>query len=259
MNKMLSKIFYKLGYEIKNIPSNKKSILSDKLSYHETITGNYFLPADAVNDCIALDIKANKIFDENIYNLAKTFIKPGTTVLDVGSNFGQMAILFSNLVGDKGKVYAFDAANFVFQILVKNINSNNKKNIIPTFGAVHNVLGEYLFFPEPDFNKYDTYCSFGIDYKNAKGRKVPTVTIDSLNIPKPISFMKVDVQGGDLFALQGAMKTIEENKMPILFEYEYLFENAMPHNFQDYVDFVSQINYKFVKVIDGQNYLILPK
>jgi len=47
--------------------------------------------------------------------------------------------------------------------------------------------------------------------------------------------------------------------MPIIFEYEYLFEEELNLNFQEYVDFVNEINYKFERVINGQNYLILPK
>ena len=71
--------------------------------------------------------------------------------------------------------------------------------------------------------------------------------------------MKVDIQGGDLQAMQGAVKTIERNRMPIIFEYEYRFEDKLDLKFQDYVNFVHTIEYKFEKVIDGQNYLIIPR
>lgn len=259
MKKIILKIINKLGYSIIKIPKNSKSLLSKKLSFYKTLTGNYYLPTEAYNDVIATSIKENKIFDENIYNAAKELIRPNSSVLDIGSNFGQMAIMFAELVGKNGKVYAFEAADFVFEILKKNIAANKKNNIEANYGAVHNIDKSFLFFPEPDFNKFSTYGSFGIDYKHNIGRKVPTLTIDSLNIQESISFIKIDIQGGDLFAMEGAINTILKNKMPILFEYEYLFEGEMPHDFQDYVDFVNKINYKFVKVIDGQNYLIMPK
>jgi hypothetical protein len=58
--------------------------------------------------------------------------------------------------------------------------------------------------------------------------------------------------------LKGAEKTIKKNKMPIIFEYEYSFEGELGLNFQDYVDFVHSINYRFEKVIVGNNYLIVP-
>jgi hypothetical protein len=83
--------------------------------------------------------------------------------------------------------------------------------------------------------------------------------IDDIEFDKPISFIKIDIQGGDLFALKGAKETIKKYKMPIIFEYEYAFEEELGLNFQEYVDFVDEIDYKFVNVIMGQNYLIMPK
>jgi len=74
-----------------------------------------------------------------------------------------------------------------------------------------------------------------------------------------VSFMKVDIQGGDLFALRGATKTIGKNKMPIVFEFEYELQDDFNLKFQDYINFVSSIDYEFTRVLAGNNYLILPK
>lgn len=235
----------------------KRSIRTDKLSFHKTVTGNYFLPEDAEKDIIANAIKSDQIFDEPIYEIAKQYIKPETIVLDIGSNFGQMAVLFSKIVGEKGYVHAFDADDFVFKILQKNIIENSE-NIKAHFCAVHDVSNETLYFPIQDFERFDSYGSYGIDYVSHKGRPVPTMKIDDIEYDLPVSFIKIDIQGGDLFALRGAVKTIEKFKMPIIFEYEYLFEEELNLCFQDYVDFVGSINYKFAKVIQGQSYLIVP-
>lgn len=272
MKKLLKSLIKFFGFEISRSQKNQivqdfgndyprgRSVKSKFLTYYETKTGNYFLPTDAVNDVIVKAIQNDEIFDIEIYKCASKYIKEGTVVLDVGSNFGQMSILFSNLVSENGKVYAFEADDFIFDVLTKNISANNKAGkIIPHFGAVYNVDNEILIFPEQDFERFETYGSYGIDYSNNKsGRQVNSFTIDSLNIQEPISFMKIDIQGGDLQAMQGAVKTIEKNKMPILFEYEYVFEEEYNLSFQDYVDFVKSINYKFSKNINGQNYLIIP-
>ncbi|MEZ5003164.1 MAG: FkbM family methyltransferase [Chitinophagales bacterium] len=266
----IKKLFRKIGIEISrykketppkpnNLSVSKKEERTNDLTFYETKTGNFYLPTNAHRDIIAKAIINNKIFEPEVVELAKKYIKPGTCVLDVGSNFGQMAIIFGKTVGDNGKVYAFDADDFIFSILKKNISANNLDNIvIPNFGAVHNVAGDTLIFPEHDLSRWGTYGAYGIDYNASKGREVPTITIDSLEIKEPISFMKVDVQGGDLMAMEGAIKTIEKNKMPILFEYEYHLEEEFKLCFQDYVDFVSRINYKFHKVISGHNFLIIP-
>lgn len=259
IKKSILKILRKSGYELVKITPKEQTFHSNELTFHDTSTGKYYLPKHAPFDLIATAIKKNEIFDTEIYNIAKKYIRKDSVVLDVGSNFGQMAILFSNLVGENGFVHAFDADDFVFSVLKKNIETNEKKNILAHYGAVHDKNNETLYFPVPDFERFKTYGAFGIDYTNKKGRPVNTLTIDDLNIDRVISFMKVDIQGGDLYALKGAKKTILKNKMPIIFEYEYVFEEELNLCFQDYIDFVTEINYKFVKVINGQNFLILPR
>jgi hypothetical protein len=71
--------------------------------------------------------------------------------------------------------------------------------------------------------------------------------------------MKIDIQGYDLLAMKGAVETIKRNRMPIIFEFEHLFQDELGINFQEYIDFVLSIGYRFERVIDGQNYLIIPK
>jgi FkbM family methyltransferase len=257
MKKFLKSLFHGLGLEVSRYRKPRKSRRSNDLTLYKTVTGKYYLPSKAYQDLIANAIKNNRIFDIEIFEVAKKYIKPGTAVLDVGSNFGQMAILMSKLTGEKGVVHAFDADDFVYEILTKNIKENST-NIIPHYGAVHDKGNETLFFPVQDFERFGTYGSYGIDYVNNKGRAVKTIKIDDIHFDLPVSFMKIDVQGGDLFALKGATQTIAKHKMPIIFEYEYSFEEELNLCFQDYIDFVHSINYKFHKVINGQNFLIIP-
>jgi len=260
MKKRIKRIINNLGFEVTKYQKPQKSKITRNLTFYKTVTGNYYLPTDAYADEVANAIKNNQIFEKEVVDLASKYIKPNTIVLDVGANFGQMSVLFSSMVGENGTVHSFDADNWVYEILKKNIAANNKQGkIIPHFGAVHNVPDETLIFPEQDFIQFGAYGAYGIDYNAKIGRKVKTITIDDLKIEKKISFMKIDIQGGDLQAMQGAKKTIEKNKMPILFEYEYHFEDRFNMCFQDYVDFVQSLNYKFHKVICGHNYLIIPE
>lgn len=260
MKKLIISIIRKLGFDIVRYGNSVKSVRTKKLSFYKTKTGNYYLPSDAVNDGIASSIKNNLVFDKEVVDCSAKYIKPGSVVLDLGCNFGQMSVLFSKLVGERGKVHSFEADDWIYEILLKNITANKKEGIvIPHFGAVHNLNNKTLYYPIQDFKKYQTYGSYGIDYTVHRGRKVTSLTIDSLDIKGKISFMKIDLEGGDLKAMQGAKQTILKNKMPILFEYQYIFEDKYKMCFQDYVDFVESINYRFSKVVDNCNFLILPK
>lgn len=84
------------------------------------------------------------------------------------------------MAGDSGRVYSLEADDFVFDILTKNIEANERSSaIVPVFGAVHNTVGETLHFPVQDFKRFQSYGSYGIDYNGGPGRPVKTFTIDS--------------------------------------------------------------------------------
>jgi FkbM family methyltransferase len=236
----------------------KKDFDDSVLEYFETPQGNYYLPNNAPRDSVINCMKFGKIFEPEVVELAQRYIKNGTIVLDVG-NFGQMSLLFSKLAGPEGTIYSFEADDFICDVLKKNIAANNCTNIKPVCKAVYNKNGDVMFYPVQDFKRFDSYGSYGLDPNAKEGREVQTITIDSLNIQEPISFMKVDVQGSDLFVLQGAVETIKRHKMPILFEYEKQFGEEFNAKWQDYCDFIGSISYRIKETILDINYLIVPK
>lgn len=248
--------------KLNDVPNNYEFYLKftqNDINYYETPIGNYYLPNNAPNDIVINSMKMGKYFEEYILDVAERYIVPNTAVLDVGANLGQMSIQFSKLTGLGGEIYSFEADDYIFDFFLKSIEANKCTNIKPIFGAVYNEFNKILHFPKQDFLKFGAYGSYGLNPQSSIGREVKTITIDSLEIKRPISFMKVDVQGSDLFAMQGAEQTIRRNKMPIIFEFEQQFQKDFNTSFQDYVDFVEHISYKFEEVIGDINYLILPK
>lgn len=231
------------------------------LSFYKTRVGNFYVPKRSSTDVVAQAIRVGKVYEQEIVDEAARHIKPGGIVLDVGANFGQMTVHFSKLAGDKGLVYSFEAQKLVFEILNKNIEANNCKNVRPVFGAVYHKAGVEMVMSEPDFKRFGSYGAYGVDATGGQNGKnvVTSLKIDDLEFDRPISFMKVDVQGCDVFAMRGAMETIRKHQMPIVFEFEQHFQEEFNTTFQDYVDFVHDINYKFVKPVNDFNFLIMPK
>jgi FkbM family methyltransferase len=233
--------------------------INQKLSFFQTATGDYFLPTDVTTDVIINDIKAGRVFEAEILEAAKEYITEGSTVLDVGASFGQMTILFSEFVGNRGWVFSFEADNLTFWLLEKNIAANNRRNIISIGKAVYDKSDRQMFYPLPDFKRFGSYGSYGLDPNAQEGRKVETIAIDDLNIQTPISFMKVDTQGSDLFVLRGAVETIKKYQMPIIFEYEKQFDREFNTSLDDYLEFIDSISYRVEKIINSINFLIVPK
>ena len=262
MKKNIKRLLNRFHFDIVRLERSEDYLrekVTPRIGRYDTPRGSYFLPLDAPHDSVVNCIKHGRVFEPEVVEIARDHIKRGSTVLDLGANFGQMSLLFSELTGSTGDVYSFEADDFIFDLLKKNISANHGENIRPIFGAAYNVVGKTVHFPIPDFQRFGSYGSYGIDLNATSGRSVETITIDSLSINTPISFMKVDVQGSDLFAMQGAVETIRRHKMPILFEFEQQFQSEFKTSFQDYVDFIESIDYKFSKVIMGINYLVIPK
>lgn len=260
----IKKITQKLGYDFvktSNFEFGKKfkrNSPDSRFDYYETTLGNYFLPKNCNGDIVANAIKTGRRFDEAILDVAKSFVLPNSIILDIGANYGQMAIEFSKIANNT-TVFAFEAQQLVFAVLEKNIAINNIKNIIPFYNAVYDVNDREFIFPIPDLVRFPSYGSYGLDLNAKSGSPIKSITIDSLKFDRSISFMKIDIQGSDLAAMRGAINTIAEHKMPIIFEYEEQFQQDFNTSFQDYVDFVDKIGYKFSKTIQDINYLIVPK
>ena len=221
--------------------------------------GQMFVPVFPDNDMISTAIRSGRVFDEHIVQCASEYIRSGTTVVDVGANFGQMTLQFARMTGDSGRVYAIEADDYVHHILRQNLQVNGIGHVTTINKAAHVTAGLQVFFPDQDFVRFQTYGSYGLDPNAKTGRSVETMTVDSLNIETPVSFLKVDVQGSDLFALQGAKQTILRHRMPIIFEYEEQFQKEFGTTFQDYVDFVLGMNYRFVKTVDDINFVVVPR
>jgi FkbM family methyltransferase len=143
-------------------------------------------------------------------------------------------------------------------VLKLNIGINRKSNITAFNLAVYDSCDELVFYPRQDFTRFQSYGSYGIDPKASEGRTVKTVTIDSMQFPAPVSLIKIDIQGADLFALRGAVQTIRRHRPAIIFEYEEQFQAAFNTSVRDYEDFVRAIGYRVERIVGGINYLILP-
>ena len=256
--KIYWKIAKKIGFSIL-FRDERSSKHSDELKFYKTSTGNYFLPKYAYQDVIKKEIIKNRIFDREVFDLSKKFIKPNSIVLDIGANYGQMSILFSKLFPDT-IVHSFEASLFIFNILKKNINQNSK-NIEAHNCVLSDTSGEeYLTLP--DISKYRTYGSVEVEFSNNRdetyNKKIFVKKIDDFYFQKKISLMKIDVEGWDFKVLKGSIETIKKNQMPIIFEYAPEYEKKMNYNLNDFINFFKELDYIFLTSFKN-NYLVIPR
>lgn len=157
-------------------------------------------------------------------------------IIEVGANIGAHTVALSQIVGEKGRIYAFEVQRIIFQTLCANLALNSLTNVECFNMAVSSEEGFVLM---PDF-KYDLELNFGCVRANqfSKGLRVPMITLDNfLNLPT-LKLIKIDVEGMEFEVISGA-KTIIQNCKPILY-----VENGIKEKSKDLIDLIKSLSYR---------------
>ena len=155
-------------------------------------------------------------FSESEVQVFRDAIKPGSFVLDIGANIGCHTIAFSRIVGPTGIVFAYEPERNNFCTLAGNIALNNLLNIYAFQKAVGSSSG-MIVVPELDQDRTTNWGGLSLceDYSAAPNYAVPLITIDEQNFLK-LDFVKMDIEGMERLAIEGAKETIAKYK-PILY------------------------------------------
>ena len=147
-------------------------------------------------------------------------------IVDAGANLGVYSLSLHAIPGYTVKVHAIEAQRLIFQILNANIALNGIQNVWTHHGAVSNVLGT-MQVRCPDLNQVANFGAFELmkDVRNPDFdgsaylpvETIQTLTIDSLGL-EHCAFIKLDVEGMEHLAIQGALKMLEAQKPIVFFE-----------------------------------------
>lgn len=148
-------------------------------------------------------------------------IRPGMHVLDVGGNCGQMALLFSRLVGSSGLVVTLEPAPRNFVVLRQNLKLNDCRNVTPRQVAAGRKTGKCAF----SFDE-GSHMEGGLaEIHEAMGvhRGIIEVDCDTLdNVVRETGItphvLKLDVEGGGGEAFAGSVDFITKHRPHIYFE-----------------------------------------
>jgi len=170
-------------------------------------------------DSLFLSIDGN--YDSYETEIAHQQIKKGNIVLDIGANIGFYTLIFAKLVGDKGKVIAFEPEPSNFGILKKNVETNGYKNVILVPKAVSDKNGEIKLYLSsfsnaiPRIHKSD-FCDRSIEIESVRLDDY----LKTINFQERIDFIKIDVEGAEVKVLEGMRSTIQKNNnVKILVEF----------------------------------------
>ena len=221
----------------------------------KTPTGDFYLPTNVPRDAVFRAIVGGRVHGEKAVNKVVALIRPGATVIDVGSYYGQDTVLFSKALGASGgKIHTIEASGRVLTILKRNLAMNVCDNVVLHHNAAWHISGEQLYLDVPK-----TTHSAWVAPKATSGELAESLKVDDLALDN-VCVMKVDAEGADLRVLQGSVETIRRCQMPIVFEYcPAVCGPIYGICWADHLAFIKSVGYKLAEQVDAANFLMEPK
>ena len=180
-------------------------------------------------------------------------LRPGDTFCDVGAHFGYFSLLASQLVGETGRVVAFEASGSTFGILEKNLRpcanatplhraaSNEDKtlffNEFPALFSEYNSLvlpeGQHAAWMKNNPPKRSEVAGLRLDGFFAAGGTQPEI-------------IKIDVEGAELQVMQGMADFLAKKSPTIVME--YLLGSSQNEAHRQAVAFAQALGYQVFRI-----------
>jgi len=149
--------------------------------------------------------------------------KPKMVLYDVGANIGSHTVALAKKFGSRINIRAFEAQRQVYYTLCGNVAINGLDNVICEFAAVSDVANNVIPIQLPDYNTVNNFG--GVELMKAEHSDnqnmakpnleyIKTTTLDSYN--ESVDFVKLDVEGMEHLALEGAKQLLVKNR-PVCF------------------------------------------
>ena len=191
------------------------------------------------------DWEIRALFNEKILNNLSKIITPGSTVIDIGAQAGNMSVAYSLFAN---KVISFEPNPATFEVLKKNSELN--PNIIPFNYAISDEEGPLTFH----YSDYG-FCNGGFATRTQTGIGVTghNIPIDvwAINFEKfiqennievgNISLIKIDAEGHDKDILKTLTNTIVTHKPVLITE---IYNGLNPNEITDLLNTIHSLGYK---------------
>ena len=160
-------------------------------------------------------------FEPETIRSFENLLRPGMRWVDIGANIGYFTIIGHKLVRDGGgQTWAFEPNPVTYTLLVDNMELNwFFEGVVTEQKAVYSESGE-IHFCAPEKHSVNATIADLPDGHWARvcdrhdRITVQAVALDDYFKPDalPLDFLKIDVEGAELFVLKGARRTLAKNR-----------------------------------------------
>ena len=177
--------------------------------------GTYYLAESATFDWSADQVAEwKKDLDDVLHMYREWWFqhykpKEGDVIVDIGAGIGDDAIVFSQAVGQRGKVLSVEAHPATFRLLQKNCRYNRLENVT----ALHHALMDKTCTVSIESRTgYQANTIIQFQDHHESSLTVPACSFDELCAQQKIEhidFLKMNIEGAERFAIQGMPRMIK--------------------------------------------------
>lgn len=159
--------------------------------------------------------------DPKISWICTQIVRPGDTVLDIGANVGIVSLWLSKLVGNQGKVHAFEPNPELQKLFHQTVQRNRISNLTLHPVALGTTAGQMELRILAD-NTGSGSLILDYNQPDCRTTTVQVQTLDSIMDREKIGavrFIKIDVEGFEAEVFRGGSRLFESIRpQAILFE-----------------------------------------
>ena len=192
-------------------------------------------------------------WEEAETRLFSSIVKEGMTVVDVGANVGYYTLLAARLVGEKGKVFAFEPSPDNFALLKQNVTENGYKNVILVPKAVSDKTATARLMIDRASSGGHSLSAFRDSVDSVE---VETVSLDEYFAVRSerVDVLKIDAEGAEMAILEGMHGLLKRNPdLTLLTEFFPRAIRAFGYPPEEYVRQLGAYGFQIYPIQEGQS------
>lgn len=195
-------------------------------------------------------------YNRNLIYLMKRILKPGMVVVDGGANIGEISLVASKLVGNEGRVFAFEPISRLADQLQWHLDTNNVTNAQLVRSGISDSDGKApIYVAEAPFHDGTSNDGLGTlypsDTRSSVESTIPLITLDNFVSNQSgckVDFIKLDIEGAELAALRGARHVLKEHRPQLVIELGELTCQVAGYSMEDVIDEIAEFDYSFFRL-----------
>jgi FkbM family methyltransferase len=183
-------------------------------------------------------------YERIIHNIVQCFIEPGHVAVDAGAHSGRYTLPLCEKVGSAGRVYAIEPIT----TLARQLKAEAPPQLHVIEAAITNFRGKANLYHWQQAETSSSLVPHLCLESDVDVLHVATETLDTI-VPESetVRFIKLDIEGAEFDALQGARRILERDRPLVIFEHGSIASaTRYSYDISDFMTFWDDLGYVVV-------------